>query len=272
MTCYYCNRENQQIPDGGNCSACQVHVCTSPSRRPDGRFHGDRCNCGCRRLFCDPDLEPHAIDEHGGTVATCFPNFSLQLAVPAFAAASKGISTLQRAPQEDSQINHFLNSVTPGWRALRTATENMVDAAGIVGPAPRPFDRWHVRLKPEFLTAGTMERVAVLAARAMGEAWSAADKKSRSAKLKMGSPFHTLEKFAAWSNKAEPLTPTAIDPWLGGIQLRGGFDFEIPTESGPPLMHALSNVEVPRTSQAVAEWLVAGLVHRSTAADEVVAY
>jgi hypothetical protein len=168
MICALCSRGNLlHHPGCATCAMCLNSVCTDDCRRPDGHSHGARCECGCPGTFCRPDLKDHVDEAHGGSISNCFPGQGGLLGLQAFAMAGaayyRGAGRVGVGMEMARIWNEFLNVVSPGTKALQTVRlprgEYEVDPVGVAWPG-----KVRVEFRMRFFAAGTLERVAALAA------------------------------------------------------------------------------------------------------------
>lgn len=167
MPCAYCWEEGLTVAEHGSCPYCSREICTPPSARWDGDFHGETCGCGCGVLVCERHLRDHALQAHGRSdPGGCFPALwaivtrgGLDGAASLLAGDSAG------APAE---LDRLLNVVLPRDSLLQVARALPARLASVERGGEA--DGW-VRFQPEFYLPATVERAAALATR---EAMSAA--------------------------------------------------------------------------------------------------
>lgn len=168
MDCQYCWSERLEIASAGNCIICTTPVCTHPSRRPDKRFHGERCRCGCRGMVCDIDMDQHA-QTHSSQPDKCFRWTALESSVDSTTRARLVLEAEHPRDQVGATVavfNRFLNTVDPGSVVLREAVRNLPTAM------LRDADNRVVLFANEFFSRSTVERVYLLALRASARIWS----------------------------------------------------------------------------------------------------
>jgi hypothetical protein len=220
--------------------------------------HGEVCRCGCDRLYCDPHFSSHADEEHDKDPSDCFPGLAALISPPAFAATVDALAAGTAVDAADA-VNRFLNSVAPGHDALLRVVDALPeDAFSLDATTWRPARATRVLLNPEFLTEGTLERVAVLTARSMGLAWSGLSGAVESHMLRRYQqwPLDTLAHFSRWAREGDrPPSATALSAWIGR---EGRLWREVgeATDAARQVYSALSNVEVPHGAAAIADWLV----------------
>ena len=207
MSCGYCKGEgHHNIPDSGICPDCSIAVCTDPSGRNDGSYHGAICRCGCGRLFCRADAPEHAARDHDSQTPNCFPGFAVPLSAQALEMCAQQIgprppvdSTPAAASKRALTMANFLNGVAPGnrhclefvrasfgddvpipvanaaeWVSNRGARTPAVDLS-IWGPASKAF----VVFPVAFFNPLRCARLLKVAADSLVTAWAQADEEER---------------------------------------------------------------------------------------------
>lgn len=177
MACAQCVADKLKDPPGcATCRHCGEDICLPRCPRPDGHWHGDRCEC-CGDSWCRADLEDHRQAMHPGylTSGRCFPDTAGTLGARTLTLAVRWVDTGELGeilPEGAADVfNDFLNVVAPGRTALLRVLDSLVDA-----PVARDPQTWgafraeYVRFEPRFFDLATMERIALLAVQALGEA------------------------------------------------------------------------------------------------------
>jgi hypothetical protein len=160
MSCYYCWEEGLTIADHANCPYCRRDVCTPPSSRWDGDFHGEVCGCGCDVVVCERHLRVHAQTAHGRTdPADCFP--ALWTLVSRSGLGGAAALLAGGRPADTRAVTRFLNVAVP-TEGLATLAAELPDRYAVFrGEAAVPY----VEFGADFYVAGTAERTLALAAR-----------------------------------------------------------------------------------------------------------
>jgi hypothetical protein len=230
MSCYYCNQEGLTITNHGTCPYCSLDVCTAPSGRHDGDFHGEVCGCGCGVLVCELHLRDHVAREHGrDDPEGCFPALWALISGIGFGGSAAALLGIPGRPLDD--VNRFVNMVAP-----RQALLDLVEGSGGRGGLNRawgPEDEPAVWFTEEFYDRGRLERICALAARELGRSWRGASRRPGwpgwLTWLRRGSwreiwadeQLESIRMLAAYAEQGEVPPASAIAPWL---PLRAHFD------------------------------------------------
>jgi len=174
MACYFCQKQGMNINDAGLCRECSRAVCVRPSLRPDKKYHGHVCKCGCRALVCQDDLQRHS-STHGSDAGSCFPAAVLTLGLPVL---SRTLNVAADNGDFDDDRT-FLRTAGPGAAAIQDSIRKL-DAPerdylrknGLIRVQPKTGeDSEEFHFTPAFFDEARRGRIAVMAARAVGKAW-----------------------------------------------------------------------------------------------------
>jgi hypothetical protein len=226
MSCYYCWQEGLTITNHGTCPYCSLDVCTAPSARHDGDFHGEICGCGCGVLVCELHLRDHVAREHGrDDPEGCFP--ALWALISGIGLGGSAAALLGMPGHRLDEVNRFVNMVAP-----RRALLDLVEGRGGWGGLNRahgPEDEPAVWLSEEFYDRPRLERVFALAARELGRSrrglHSRADRPGRLEGLTWlrrgsrrepgsGELLDSIWSLADFAEGADVPGASAIAPWL----------------------------------------------------------
>ncbi|HSU16662.1 hypothetical protein [Longimicrobium sp.] len=166
MSCFYCWQEGISTEEKGSCgyAGCTLEICTPPSGRFDGDFHGEVCGCGCGALVCERHLRDHAAQAHGrDDPGGCFPALWARVSGAGLGGAS---ALLAGRGGEPNACNRFLNAVVPRDSLLRLAG-GLSSALATVEQIPGGA---YVRFAREFYVPATAQRTAALAVRELEHA------------------------------------------------------------------------------------------------------
>jgi len=225
-------------------------------------------------------------DEHS-TLDLCFHGLAVSLAAPALGAAACATPDSTAMPKEGKRaIVDFLQFAEPGEDALRKLSS--LGIAGVLrrllgnaAPSPYHFARFpdwpldRLELRDDFFTTSRLRKVAVLAARLVGEGWSAwrhrvAGEEERSLWFLRRTPTRanhvalgqTLDLLSFWSRNPAPKyletfdsdeLVAALAPWENA-------------SPGEPLKDALTEYsDMPRDADAIALWLAGDMFERPLA-------
>src|SRR5262249_49599543 len=124
--CDPCWGTGHAVGSAGFCEESSHHanywVCIHPSKRADGDFHGERCDCdSCGRLFCRPHARRHART-HRSTTTGGFPNFGFNTAAPVFGAAALAPTKVTEDSKLHRQVTDFLFQIRPGAEEMARVT------------------------------------------------------------------------------------------------------------------------------------------------------
>jgi hypothetical protein len=167
VACFYCWEEGISTDEKGSCgyAGCTLEICTPPSGRFDGDFHGEICGCGCGALVCERHLRDHAGQEHGrDDPGGCFPALWARVSGAGLGGASALLAG--RRGGEPRACDRFLNAVVPRDSLLRMAADlpaGMATVKEIPGGSV-------VRFARGFYVPATLERTAALAVRELRHA------------------------------------------------------------------------------------------------------
>jgi hypothetical protein len=182
VTCGFCIQEKRAPPN--SCGLCQFPqcgraVCTSQCAN-NQRPHADWCGCTCGLLICDFHRPAHLLLQHPAQqIGGCFPITTASMSASTIVDASDALGHPTGAGVDAkmaSRLTRFLNVVTPGHDALverahgfQTNDYSLDDAYWPASDA-EPTPPSAVVFAPTFFTAGTLERVLILASAQLGHA------------------------------------------------------------------------------------------------------
>ncbi len=228
MSCYFAygapHQDCARCGYQANGRTCGFSICTNTCSSPGGRIHGALCGCaGAHGVICYAHWESHAAEQHGvdgtGGAAGCFPGATAPITVRALSAGIALVSeerTEERITGDEAgSLNEFLNIVTPGHRALRQLLTRLPKS--LVRQGGQWAEETEVLLTPAFFGEAALERVIVLAGRALGVA-SRKDRGTvggvtRSALTHLHTA--TLPEFEAWSDgTVDRISDAALATWL----------------------------------------------------------
>ena len=183
MTCGFCVQEARATDK--SCAHCQhpqcpLDVCTSQCAAPL-RPHADWCGCKCGLLICDRDRSTHmAIVHPDSEIGDCFQPTTGRACAQTLPLAASALARRTGAGVDAKTaiaLSRFLNVIAPGHAAL-------VEAVGQFRPSGFHIDNTYwppstaedtasvpgVNIDGDVLTAGTLERIIILAATQLAHA------------------------------------------------------------------------------------------------------
>lgn len=228
MACFYCWRENRNVPSGGSCVTCNRPICISPPHRVDGVFHGDECQCGCFQLICEPHQSQH-VDHHHSGDTSCFPLAGTSICLPILSSA---VSLLTGDPPPEvaadasdvGLLNRILNIVSPGHSELYDRFGGRSSALWRL-ERDEEIEVSYVLFEKDFFATPVVFMVLGVALRHLGASWSVIRTSRLPYRLEIdGERRACLDRFSDWSRGADFPEQRALEPWLptghSGYKLR----------------------------------------------------
>lgn len=226
--------------------------------------HGEWCDCTCGRLICQRHRTLHLLTNHSGSSSGgCFPVTSGIESARTLVTATAVLATRTGAgvaPDQAAVFTSFLNVVTPGHVPLldavagRAPSEYRIDAG--YWPGGDDGDGPAVVLSDAFFTAGTLERVIILAARELGTAARSQVFRSVEDPVMTEARRQTLDEFRALADKGEAPGQESLRPWT-------------PADVSPGILdelHLILTQPAPATRAAIARWVTETTVQRGALA------
>jgi hypothetical protein len=262
--CTLCQFESWQVSASGFCEEPMHHanfyVCEHPNLvRNDQWFHGERCGCGCNRLYCKDHIYSHSAS-HGSAAPSCFSNIASLYSSSATAGASAQLAS-NHLSQKDAErarvdVTEFLCRIKPGEDKMGSALLHR----GLEKMMPRPVKTDHEKeLPPAFFTKSRLLASALAAFHVLGAAirhgvtGRATNEKTSQPGLKQA-----LSEVAKWHGpdsvpSSGSLAIIAKESWRGNHQQ---LDWKRASDS---IRAAMAKEEVPEDDDALAHWITAGI-------------
>jgi len=251
MSCWYCHRQEWDIPDMGTCTFCGKAICTPPPRRPDGWAHGDECS-QCEKLVCYVHMCRHSEENHEIEALQAFPKVGFAAGEAALAAAG---SLLYGPHPPELSVNHhqieamsnLLISMLPGLPSLAKVLSD------------RPTESWSrdhnmladteeilIQFHRPFFTRTMVTGIFVLASRTAGACWLYGRRQGRQPDVRITSmPEELLNELAFRVNHDVELSEELVSSWLP----RPDYD------RARDIVVAISRLEMPTEPEQIAEWI-----------------
>lgn len=257
--CHHCAGKDgmPNVPAHGPCFECNFATCAHPSGRVDSYFHGEQCNCGCRKFVCEFDIYKHAKEKHSrDEPVSCFPALAGSVGAETFGGAASALATDRTEalvePGQLAAFNRWLNLFRPGRAALvEVLGRDWERPEGRVIELKFRLGDLFVEFTPAFYSVGTLQRVLALSGRSLAGLFAA---KVTPSTLRDVSERVSYE-FRTWAATGYVPGPLTLRAWLPP---------DTPEQNVLAVRGALASTRPPDRAADIARWVVEAVAAEST--------